>query len=58
MNLAESSNTKLVLQLTSQSKYINELLDKDKDQISQPSTTIDDPASHANVNLLSDSSDK
>jgi hypothetical protein len=37
---AESSNTKLVLQLTSQSKYINELQQyKDKDQRSHPPPT-------------------
>ena len=48
---AESKNTKLVLQLTRQSKYINELLNQDKDQRSQPSSTTD-------VNLLSHPSDK
>jgi len=48
---AESNNTKLVLQLTHQSKYINELLNQDKDQRSQPSSTTD-------VSLLSHPSDK
>jgi hypothetical protein len=46
---AESNNTKLVLQLTRQSKYINEILNQD--QRSQPSSITD-------VNLLSHLSDK
>jgi hypothetical protein len=48
---AESNNTELVLQLTRQGKYINEILNQDKEQRSQPSSTTD-------VNLLSHVSDK
>jgi hypothetical protein len=43
---AESNNTKLVLQLTHQGRYINELLNQNRDKRSQPSSTTD-------VNLLS-----
>ena len=55
---AESNNTKLVLQLTHQGRYINELMNQDKDQRSQPLSTTDDSASYADVNLLSHTSDK
>jgi hypothetical protein len=48
---AESNNTELVLQLTRQGKYINEILNQDKDQRSQPSSTTD-------LNLVSHPSDK
>jgi hypothetical protein len=50
---AESTNTILVLQLTSQGKYINELLNPGKNQRSQLSSATDDSESYANVNLLS-----
>jgi hypothetical protein len=43
---AESNNTELVLQLTRQTKCINEILNQNMDQRSQPSSTSD-------VNLLS-----
>ena len=55
---AESNNTKLILQLTSQGKYINELLNHGKDKRFQPSSTTDDSTSYADVNLLSHPSDK
>ena len=55
---AESNNTKLVLQLTRQGKYINELLNQGKDQRFQPSSTTDDSASYFDVNLLLHPSDK
>ena len=67
---AESDNTKLVLQLTSQGKYINELLNQGQDKdpatavdirpgsITSLSSITDDSASHAVVNLLSHPSDK
>jgi hypothetical protein len=48
---AESNNTELVLQLTRQGKYINEILNQDKDRRSQPSSTT-------NVNLMSHPSEK